>query len=81
LVLTLGRTRVHEINFRFVRNVGLHPTRPAIALAGFWPTIFKIHFRFIIKMSSRLYLFLHTSAGTDSKPHNQEQYAQGPRRL
>jgi hypothetical protein len=32
-------------------------------------------------MASWLYLFLHTSAGTDSKHHDQEQYAQCPRRV
>jgi hypothetical protein len=71
----------HEVNLSFIGSVGLHPTRPMIALAGFWPTIFKIHFGFIIKMASWLYLFLHTGAGTDSKHHDQEQYAQCPRRV
>jgi hypothetical protein len=72
---------VHEINFSFVRNVGLHPTRPVITLAGFWPTIFEIHLGFIIKMSFLLYLFLHAGTGTDSKHYNQEQHAQGTMRV
>jgi hypothetical protein len=72
---------VHEINLSFVGSVGLHPTRPVIAGARFWPTIFKVHLGFIIKMSLLLYLFLHAGAGTDSKHHDQEQHAQGPIRL
>ena len=75
MLLTLGRTRVHEINLRFVGSVGLYSTRPVIALAGFWPTIFKVHLSFIIKMASWLYLFLHAGTGTDSKHHDQEQHA------